>query len=135
MLIAFSGLELLLLGGILFFFLRLRKSETLMYNLQANQEQLLERLQHNAELEREVVSSFAQRQAELRTLDQRLEERSQELRRLLEQAEGIVRSPHFLRELILNQRAKGLSAQKIAKNSGLGVDEVELILAQCSHND
>ena len=134
MLIAFSALELFLLVGILVFFVRLRKSESLMNILQTNQEQLLERLETNAALEREMVESFAQRQAELRALDQRLEERSAELRRLLEQAEGIVRSPHFLRELILNQRAKGFSAAKIAKNSGLGVDEVELILAQSGHD-
>ena len=134
MLIAFSALELLLLVGILVFFVRLRKSESLMNILQTNQEQLLERLETNAALEREMVESFAQRQAELRALDQRLEERSAELRRLLEQAEGIVRSPHFLRELILNQRAKGFSAAKIAKISGLGVDEVELILARSGHD-
>lgn len=98
--------------------------------LQANQEQLLERLQRNTELERELVATFAQRQAELRTLDQRLEERATTLRRLLEQAEGIVRSPQFLRELILNQRSKGMSAAQIAQSAGLTVDEVELILAQ-----
>lgn len=126
----FSVVELALLGAILFFFLRLRKSEALMHQLQANQEHILVRLQHNAELERELVATFAQRQAELRTLDQRLEERATELRRLLEQAEGIVRSPQFLRELILNQRNKGVSAKSIARNAGLTVDEVELILAQ-----
>lgn len=126
----FSAAELALLGAIFIFFTRLRRSETLMHSLQANQKQLLERLQRNAELEREVVASFAQRQAELRTLDQRLEERATELRRLLGQAEGIVRSPQFLREIILNQRDKGLSARQIAKNAGLSVDEVELILAQ-----
>lgn len=125
-----SAMEMALLGAILFFFLRLRRSENLMHNLQANQELLLARLQTNAELERELVATFAQRQAELRTLDQKLEERAEELRRLLGQAEGIVRSPQFLRELILNQRHKGLSARQIAKNSGLAVDEVELILAQ-----
>lgn len=128
----FSAVEMVLLGAILFFFLRLRRSETLMHNLQANQEMLLARLQTNAELERELVATFAQRQAELRTLDQKLEERAAELRRLLGQAEGIVRSPQFLRELILNQRNKGLSARQIAKNAGLAVDEVELILAQTS---
>ena len=53
-----------------------------------------------------------------------------ELRRLLEQAEGISRSPQFLREIILNGRRKGLSSRQIARNAGLSVDEVELILAQ-----
>lgn len=128
--IAFTVAEIVLLCAIFFFFIRLRKSEGLMQLLQANQEQLLERLQRNTELERELVATFAQRQAELRTLDQRLEERATTLRRLLEQAEGIVRSPQFLRELILNQRSKGMSAAQIAQSAGLTVDEVELILAQ-----
>ena len=128
--IIFSLAELVLLGAIFFFFLRLRRSENLMHSLQANQEHIVERLQRNAELERELVATFAQRQAELRNLDQRLEERAAELRRLLGQAEGIVRSPQFLRELILNQRNKGMSAKQIARNAGLTVDEVELILTQ-----
>ncbi len=74
--------------------------------------------------------SFAQRQAELRDLDAKLEARAQDLRRLLEQAEGISRSPRFLREIILNGRKKGLSPRQIANNAGLSLDEVELILAQ-----
>ncbi len=128
--ILFSVIELILLGSIVFFFIRLKRSENLMQTLQGNQELLLARLQHNAELERELVASFAQRQAELRSLDQKMEERADELRRLVSQAEGISRSPQFLRELILNQRSRGLSAKQIAKNAGLTVDEVELILAQ-----
>lgn len=128
--ILFTVAEMALLGAVLFFFTRLRRSESLMTMLQANQEQLLQRLQKNAELERDLVATFAQRQAELRILDQRLEERAAELRRLLEQAEGILRSPQFLRELILNGRKKGQSAEHIAKAAGLAVDEVELILNQ-----
>lgn len=126
----FTVAELALLGAVLFFFLRLRRSEHLMTMLQANQEQLLQRLQKNAELERDLVATFAQRQAELRMLDQRLEERAAELRRLLEQAEGILRSPQFLRELILNGHKKGQSPKQIADAAGLAVDEVELILQQ-----
>lgn len=128
--ILFTVAELALLGAVLFFFLRLRRSETLMTLLQANQEQLLDRLQKNTELERDLVATFAQRQAELRVLDQRLEERATDLRRLLEQAEGILRSPQFLRELILNGHKKGQTAQQIAAAAGLAVDEVELILNQ-----
>ncbi len=128
----FTAIEVLLLVAVLFFFLRLRRSEDLVQQLQANQEILLARLQHNAELERELVATFAQRQAELRSLDQRMEERADELRRLVSQAEGITRSPQFLRELILNQHGRGVSAKQIAKNAGLTVDEVELILAQAS---
>lgn len=125
-----SAVELALLGVLLAFFLRLRRSEALLNRLQANQNQLLDRLRQNAELEQELVATFAQRQEQLRHLDQRLEERAETLRRLLEQAEGISRSPQFLREVILNGHRKGHSLEQIARATGLSVDEVELILAQ-----
>ena len=98
--------------------------------MQGNQDSLLARIEMNARLEKEIVATFAQRQAELRNLDEKLEARTHELRRLLEQAEGISRSPQFLRELILNGHRKGLTSRQIAKNAGLSVDEVDLILAQ-----
>jgi len=125
-----SVVEVALLGVLLMFFLRLRRSEALLNRLQANQTQLLERLRQNAELEQDLVATFAQRQEQLRHLDQRLEERAQALRRLLEQAEGISRSPQFLREVILNGHRKGRSLEQIARSTGLSVDEVELILTQ-----
>ena len=115
----FSLFELAILGGVLVFYLRLRRSEGLLNALQGNQDSLLARIEMNARLEKEIVATFAQRQA-----------RTHELRRLLEQAEGISRSPQFLRELILNGHRKGLSSRQIAKNAGLSVDEVDLILAQ-----
>ena len=130
MIVLFTLAEMALLGAVLFFFVRLKRSEALLTRLQANQEKLLLQLHQNAQLEQELVATFAQRQTELRTLDQRLADRAETLRRLLEQAEGIVRSPQFLRELILNGRKKGLTPQKIALSAGLSVDEVELILAQ-----
>lgn len=123
-------LELFVLFGVLFFYMRLKKSESLINTLQDNQQTLLGRIEMNARLEREIVATFAQRQAELRDLDSKLEERAQTLRRLMEQAEGITRSPQFLREIILNGRRKGLTSRQIARNAGLSVDEVELILAQ-----
>ena len=126
----FSLFELAILGGVFVFYMRLRRSEALLNALQGNQEALLARIEMNARLEREIVATFAQRQAELQNLDAKLEERAQELRRLLEQAEGISRSPQFLREIILNGKRKGLSSRQIARNAGLSVDEVELILAQ-----
>lgn len=134
LIILFSLLELVILGGVLFFYLRLRRSEALLNALQGNQDSLLARIEMNARLEREIVATFAQRQAELHNLDEKLEERAQELRRLLEQAEGIRRSPQFLREIILNGRRKGLSPRQIARNAGLSVDEVELILAQSTQS-
>lgn len=132
LIILFSIMELLILSGVLFFYLRLRNSERLLNTLQGNQEALLARIEMNARLEKEIVATFAQRQAELRSLDEKLEQRAQTLRRLLEQAEGITRSPQFLRELILNGQRKGLSAKQIARNAGLSVDEVELIMSQNS---
>lgn len=130
LIIVCTFLELLLLGGALVFYRRLRHSESLLNTLQDNQQSLLARIEMNARLEREIVATFAQRQAELRELDGKLEARARDLRRLLEQAEGITRSPQFLREIILNGRRKGLSSRQIARNAGLSVDEVELILAQ-----
>ena len=132
LIILFSIMELLILSGVLFFYLRLRNSERLLNTLQGNQEALLARIEMNARLEKEIVATFVQRQAELRSLDEKLEQRAQDLRRLLDQAEGITRSPQFLRELILNGQRKGLSAKQIARNAGLSVDEVELIMSQNS---
>lgn len=132
LIILFSIMELLILSGVLFFYLRLRNSERLLNTLQGNQEALLARIEMNARLEKEIVATFAQRQAELHSLDEKLEQRAQDLRRLLDQAEGITRSPQFLRELILNGQRKGLSAKQIARNAGLSVDEVELIMSQNS---
>ena len=135
MLCVFSAAEVLVLLAVLFFFVRLRRSEGVINTLQANQESLLQRLQLNAQLEHDLVASFAQRQAELRNLEEKLEERSQELRRLLDQAEGIARSPRFLREVILNCRDKGLDAARTARRTGLSVDEVELILSRIDGAD
>lgn len=135
LIIGCTVLEIFLLGGALVFYFRLKTSETLLNTLQDNQQSLLARIEMNARLEREIVATFAQRQAELRELDMRLEARAADLRRLMEQAEGIARSPQFLREIILNGRRKGLSSRQIARNAGLSVDEVELILVQNSLTD
>lgn len=135
LIIACTLMEIFLLCGALVFYFRLKNSETLLNTLQDNQQSLLARIEMNARLEREIVATFAQRQAELRELDSKLEGRVNDLRRLMEQAEGIARSPQFLREIILNGRRKGLSARQIARNAGLSVDEVELILAQNGEPD
>ena len=115
---------------VLLFFSRLKRSEALIFRLQANQEDMLERMYRNAALEQELVESFAQRQEQLQVLNKKLEDRAATLQRLLEQAEGITRSPHFLREVILNNNRKGLSPAQIAQKTGLSEDEVELILNQ-----
>jgi uncharacterized protein HemX len=122
--------ECALIFLVLLFFVRLKRSEALISRMQENQRQLLQSIYNNAELEQELVASFTQRQEQLKQLNQRLEERTAFLQRLLDQAEGITRSPQFLREVILNGKRKGLSNRQIAQSAGLAEDEVELILAQ-----
>lgn len=129
-LIGISIAELALFFLLLRFFARLRKSEALLSDLSKDQQKLMDKLHTNAELERELMQSFASRQEALVRLNASLDERAAELRTLLEQAEAISRSPHFLRELILAGRKKGRSPSQLAKSTGLSLDEVELILAQ-----
>ena len=97
-LVAVTLAELALVFLVLLFFVRLRRSEQMLSTLQANQDDLMDRMLRNAELEQEMVASFAQRQQELTQLNRVMEERIASLRKLLEQAEGITCSPHFLRE-------------------------------------
>ena len=101
-LVAVTAAELALIILVLLFFIRLRRSEQMLSALQSNQDDLMERMLRNAELEQEMVASFAQRQQELTLLNRAMEDRILNLRKLLDQAEGITRSPHFLREVILN---------------------------------
>lgn len=129
-----TAVESLLVALIFLFFLRLRRSETMLSELQANQESMLDRLRQNTALEQELVDSFVKRQEQLILLNEQIEERITILKRLMEQAEGICRSPQFLREIILNGRKKGQSAAQIARSAGLTVDEVEIILAQSGEN-
>ncbi len=129
-LVLISLAELGLFVLLLVFFARLKRSEHLLVKLQSGQNALLQNLAKNAELEKELMASFTERQTELRHLDQRLEERAESLRKLLEQAENVSRSPQFLRELILTGSRKGRSPVQLAKATGLSLDEVELILAE-----
>ena len=126
----FSLAEVALLAVLLLFFLRLRRSESLLSRLQSNQQNLLEKLRQNAELEDDLIASFTQRQQELHRLDMELEDRATALRSLIEQAQNVSRSPHFLREVILNGRRKGRTVEHLAKSTGLARDEVEIILSQ-----
>lgn len=122
--------ELVLFVMLLSFFRRLQRSEQLLTELQTNQDSILDKLEINAGLEQELMRSFTQRQEELFNLDRQLEERIQELRRLVEQADAASHSPQFLREIILAGQRKGRSAAQLARDTGLSIDEVELILAQ-----
>jgi uncharacterized protein HemX len=124
--------ELALIGLVVVFFSRLRRSEGLLHRMQGNQEQLLEKLRVNAQLEQELVSSFKRRQAELLALDEQLEERRKELERLIRQAREVSRSPHFLRQVIISGHKKGQPIDALAKSTGLSPDEVRLILEQAA---
>lgn len=129
-LVASTVVELLLMGLALVFYMKLRKSETLVRALQDKQQEFLQKLDFNARLEKEIVETFAKRQEELSLLEDKLYQRATEMRRLLEQAENFTKSPQFLRQTILSGFRRGQSAQALAQATGLSVDEVELILDQ-----
>jgi len=129
-LIVISLAEIVLFVMILRFFSRLRKSEEMLFKLSEGQQTLMDKLRTNQELERELMQSFAVRQASLQSLNASLEERAAELNALLEQAQAMARSPQFLREVIISGKRKGRTSGQLAKATGLSLDEVELILAQ-----
>ena len=129
-LILASLTEVLLLVGLIVFFLRLRRSEATLNTLQANQEKLLTQLHVNAELEQELMDSFARRQAELQALDRKLEERVTALKSLLMEADGVNRSPQLLREIIVAGSRSGKSLQELARSTNLSIDEIRLILSK-----
>ncbi len=129
-LIVLTVSELILIALLVLFFSRLRKSETLLQKLQDNQQSLLQKLNFNAKLEQELVSSFSRRQAELAALDQVLEERKNALEKLVRQARDITRSPALLRQAVVTGARRGRSTAALAKSTGLSEDEVELILDQ-----
>lgn len=130
LLFALSVTEVMLLGVVIFFFMRLKQSEAILSQLQSKQDDLLNKLRFNAQLEQELVSTFQQRQAELIDLDAKIEERAKDLRRIIKQAEQYSRSPQFLREVILTGWRSGKSTAELARTAGLTVDEVELIIGQ-----
>ncbi|MDR3176575.1 MAG: hypothetical protein LBU06_08600 [Desulfovibrio sp.] len=129
-LIIISIAELALFFLLLRFFIRLRKSEDLLLTLSNGQQGLMEKLRVNSELERELVQSFAVRQAELQKLGEDIDARAAQLRALLDRTEKLGRSPQLLREVIVSGKKKGLSVAQLAKSAGISVDEVELVLAQ-----
>ncbi len=130
LLILFTVSEIVLLAVVIFFFLRLRKSETLLSALQSKQEEFIKRLQFNTQLENELVATFEERQNELATLNEELEKRSAELNKLVKLANDYCKSPQFMREIILNGHRAGKSPLRLAKSTGLSLEEVELIIDQ-----
>lgn len=129
-LLLLSLVELVLFFLVLKFFNRLRRSEELLTRLKDGQDSLLDKLRLNAELEQDLMHSFAERQEELQRLNTKLEERAAEITDLLSQAEAVRRSPRFLRELILAGVKKGRTADQLARSTGLSLDEVRLIMEQ-----
>lgn len=123
-----SALEIVLLVLVFIFFYRLRKSETLLEEMRKNQKSFIEKLEFNAQLEKELVSTFEQRQKELINLDSKMEQRIKELNRLVKQAEKYTRSPQFMKNLIVTGYQNGKSIDELVQATGLSRDEVELII-------
>ena len=132
LLIFFSITEIALLIAVIFFFLRLRKSEELVTQLQLKQEEFVKKLQFNTQLENEMMNTFAERQEELAQLDMMLDRKSKKLKKILSQAEEFSRSPQFLRQIILTGHKEGKPVSRLAKATGLSIEEVELIIDQHS---
>lgn len=130
LLILFTVSEVVLLGVVIMFFLRLRKSEALLSGLQTKQEEFIKRLQFNTQLENELVATFEQRQHELVVLNEEVEKRSGELKKLVNLANDYCKSPQFMREIIINGHRAGKTPTQMAKSTGLSLEEVELIIDQ-----
>jgi uncharacterized protein HemX len=123
-------LEILLLGVVVWFFLRLKRSEHLLVQLRDKQEEFVGKLSVNARLEQEMLASFEERQSHLLKLADELEQRERQLQALLRQADELSRSPRFLRQLVLSGYRQGTTIQALARSTGLSPDEVELIIGQ-----
>lgn len=132
LLIFFSITEIALLVAIVFFFLRLRKSEELVTQLQSKQQEFINKLHFNAQLENELMNTFEERQDELAKLDRQLDRKTKKLKKILSQAEEFSRSPQFLRQIIITGHKEGKPVSRLAKATGLTIEEVELIIDQYS---
>nr|WP_321257442.1 hypothetical protein [uncultured Pseudodesulfovibrio sp.] len=130
LIILFSFSEVVLLAIVILFFLRLKKSETLLSGLQANQQEFIKRLQFNTQLENELVSTFEQRQQELVALNTELEKKATSLQKLVDLANEYCKSPQFMREIIIQGHRVGKSPVQLAKSTGLSLEEIELIIDQ-----
>lgn len=118
---------------VLFFFLRLKRSEALLNQLQKNQKTFLDKLRFNTTLEQEMIQNFEERQKELLELEKKLESRSQELHKLLKMADSFTKSPQFVRQAVIKGYRQGKEINDLAETSGLSKDEVELII-ESEHN-
>ncbi|MFW5730655.1 MAG: hypothetical protein ACOCV7_03310 [Desulfonatronovibrionaceae bacterium] len=123
-----SAIEVIILILVFIFFYRLRKSEALLARMQENQKGFIEKLDFNAQLEKELVSTFEERQKELLNLDAQMENRIKELHKLVKQAEKFSRSPNFMKNIIISGHQNGRSIDELVQATGLSRDEVELII-------
>ena len=130
LLILFTLSEVVLLGVVIMFFLRLKKSEALLSGLQTKQDEFIKRLQFNTQLENELIATFERRQQELVNLNDAIEDRAAELKKLVDLANDYCKSPQFMREIILKGHRAGKSPVQLAKSTGLSLEEVELIIDQ-----
>jgi len=130
LIILFTVSEIVLLVVVILFFLRLKKSETLLSGLQANQNEFIKRLQFNTQLESELVATFEQRQQELVALNNQLEKKAAELKKLVNLANEYCKSPQFMREIIIQGHRAGKTPAQMVKSSGLSLEEIELIIDQ-----
>ncbi|WP_045212049.1 hypothetical protein [Desulfonatronovibrio magnus] len=126
--IVISGIEIILLVLVFIFFYRLRKSEKLLADLKNNQKSFLEKLEFNAQLEKELVSTFEKRQKELINLESKMDQRVRELTRLIRQADKYTKSPDFMKNVIVSGYRNGRSIDELVKSTGLSRDEIELII-------
>lgn len=130
LLVFFSITEIFLLVAIIFFFIRLKKSEELVTQLQSKQQEFINKLHFNAQLETELMNTFEERQEELAKLDELLDRKTKKLKKILSQAEEFSRSPQFLRQIIITGHKEGKPVNRLAKATGLSIEEVELIIDQ-----
>lgn len=130
LIILFTISEVILLAIVILFFFRLKKSEALLSGLQTNQAEFIKRIQFNTQLENELVATFEQRQQELVTLNNELEDKAARLQKLVDLASEYCKSPQFMREIILKGHRAGKSPVQLAKSTGLSLEEIELIIDQ-----
>jgi uncharacterized protein HemX len=127
-LILLSITEIAILGVVVFFFTKLRKSEEALSRMQARNDEMLTKLRFSTQLENELVQSFENRLEQLSALEQAMQHREAELRELLQKAEKMTKSPAFLHAAVLTGYRDGKTKRQLAQESGLSVEEIELIL-------
>jgi low affinity Fe/Cu permease len=129
-LIISSVVEIVLLVIIIIIFQRLRRSEDLIFRLRQSQKELLDKLTFNAQIEKEIIKSFEERQRELTILDAKLSKKVQEIDHLIKQIKEFSSSPKVLKEIILKGYKRGESVESLSKRTGLSLEEVEWIIEQ-----